>query len=470
MNILVLTALLLTAQEPAPESFVPRAVTLELRVDYAAPRLAGSILYELINWTPHPARQVSFLAHRLMEVTTVKDGAGHPLRFSHDVVRFRDNPMRQVTQVIVSLPRAVPAGARTTIRLDYGGYLTGYTEVGWLYVKDHIDTAFTIIRADALAFPIVGGITDAANRRQPFTDFTYDASVTVPARYIVATGGVGTRTPRPDGTVTWRYVSGAPSPFLNIAIAPFDTVSREGVRIFYFHDDSAGALHLLTSVQSGLRTLTQWFGERRGGTELTITEIPDGWGSQASAVGGIIQTASAFRDTTWVGELYHELSHLWNVTDRDSPSPRWNEGLATFLEHLMRERLDGWTGRSDYYRQRIANLRAAVARDSTLRRVPFIDFGKTGMTGASYRVGDLMFAILYELGGSERFNQLIGGYYRLFAAGGTTRDFVGYATRTNPELASVFDDWLFTTRWTERLSGDSVGAIAELYRLGHPSR
>jgi len=469
MNISLLAGLLIVAQQPVPESFVPAAVTLDLRVDYATPRLSGSIVYDLENWTTHPARTVSFLVHRLMDVAQVHNGAGRPLRFTQDVVRFRDDPMRQVTQVVVTLRRPVPPGAKTTIRLEYGGYLSGYTEVGWLYVKDHIDTAFTIIREDALAFPVIGGISDAANRKRPRPDFFYDASVTVPSRYVVAMGGVATRTSHPDGTVTWRYVSGAPSPFVNVAIAPFDTIASAGVRIYYFQDDSAGARRLMANAQLGLRTLEEWLGPRHGDLSLAITEIPDGWGSQASAVGGIIQTASAFRDSTHVGELYHELSHLWNTRDLDNPSPRWNEGLATFFETLMRERLNGWTGRPEYYHRRIANLRTAVAADSTLRRVPFIDYGTRGMTGASYRVGDLMFATLYDVVGSERFNEIIGGYFQRFRDGGTTRDFVGFATQQEPGLSRLFDDWLFSTRWTERLSADSVSGIAALYRAVPPS-
>ncbi|HXG98112.1 MAG TPA: hypothetical protein VNJ06_13500 [Gemmatimonadales bacterium] len=467
MTISLLAFVLIVAQGPVPESFVPGAVTLDVRIDYATPRLSGSIAYTLENWTTHPARTLSFLVHRLMDVARVQDGTGRPLQFAQDVVRFRDDPVRQVTQVVVTLRRPVPPGATTTVRLEYGGYLAGYTEVGWLYVKDHIDTAFTIIREDALAFPVIGGISDAANRKRPRPDFLYDASVTVPSRYVVAMGGAGTRTAHADGTVTWRYVSGAPSPFLNVAIAPFDTIASEGVRIYYFHEDSTGARRLMANAQLGLHTLGQWLGPRRG-LSLAITEIPDGWGSQASAVGGIIQTASAFRDSMQVGELYHELSHLWNTRDLDNPSPRWNEGLATFFETLMRERLNGWTGRPEYYHRRIANLRTAVAADSTLRRVPFIDYGAVGMTGASYRVGDLMFATLYELIGSDRFNQIIGGYFRRFGDGGTTHDFVGFATQQDPGLSRFFSDWLFSTRWTERLSDDSVAAIAARYRATPP--
>jgi hypothetical protein len=119
-------------------------------------------------------------------------------------------------------------------------------------------SSFTIIRSDALAFPIVGGLTRAANRKIPTMDFSYDAAVRVPSRLLVATGGAVTRTPHDDGTTTWRYVSTAPSPFLNISVAPFDTLAEGGVHLFYFPADSAGARRLMASAQNGLRTLTAW--------------------------------------------------------------------------------------------------------------------------------------------------------------------------------------------------------------------
>jgi hypothetical protein len=438
---------------PAPEALVGRHVTLELSVDYTVPQLAGAMTYELENWTDHPASQVSFILGRLMEVSRVQDATGRAASFTQDVVRFSDDPMRQVTQVLVKLAAPVPPGARTTVSIAYAGPLVGYTEVGWLYVKDHIDTAFTIIRSDALAFPIIGGTSSAANRSGPRVEFTYDAAVRVPSRYVVATGGAVTRTPHADGTTTWRYTSGAPSPFLNIAIAPFDTLVDGGVRVFYFPADSAGARRLMASTQAALRTLTEWFGPQRGAFNLAITEIPDGWGSQASLVGGIIQTASAFRDPTRLGELYHELSHLWNARDTESRPPRWNEGLAMFLEYLMRERLDGWTGRADFYTREISAMKADIAQDTSLRTVPFSDYGNRDMTGRSYDVGDLMFATLYDLLGAAQFNRVVGGYYRQFPNGATTRDFVAFARRTaSPDLSAFFEDWMFTPRWTKVLA------------------
>lgn len=461
----------LSSQEIAPQAFRARHITLDLGIDYADQGLSGSITYELENWTTRPASDVSFLLNRLMQASRALDAAGNPLKYAQDVVRFRDSPLFQVTQLQVHLPRPVPPGRRTTVRIDYAGNLVGYTEIGWLYVRDHIDTAFTIIRSDALAFPVVGGLSDAANRKVPSVDFSYDASIRVPSRYLVATGGALTRTPHADGTTTWRYTSGKPSPFLNVSIAPFDTLSEGGVHVFYFPADSAGARRLMTGAQSALRTLTQWFGPLHSELNLAITEIPDGWGSQASPVGGIIQTAAAFRDARRLGELYHELSHLWNAPDTESPSPRWNEGLASFLEDLLRERVDGWTGRAKSDSGLIARVKTRMATDTSLRTVPFSDYGKRGMTDHSYSVGDIMFATLYDLVGEADFNKIVGGYYQQFANGGSTRDFLAFARRNaSRDLTAFFDDWMLTPRWSEILmTATSVRGLADRYRTKSPA-
>lgn len=461
----MIAAVLLThslpGQQPKPEAFRARNVELDLAIDFRDQQLSGSVTYDLENWTKRPASEISFILNRLMEVSAVSDGARAPLRFKQDVVRFRDTPMRQVDQIQVQLARPVPAGARMTIRLDYAGNLAGYTEVGWLYVKDRIDSAFTILREDALAFPGIAGIVDSANRQRPTVDFTYRASIRVPSNLVVATAGRQSRVINADGTTTWTYISDGASPFVNIAIAPFDTVSQNGVRIFHFTGDSLGARRLMRNTQRALALLTDWFGPLHTAPSLSITEIPDGWGSQASLVGGIIQTAAAFRDSTRMGELYHELSHLWNAPDLENPSPRWNEGLAMFVEDLLRERVDSWQKRAESENNDIARVRRIIAGDSSLSRVPMIDYGRINNTGRSYSVGELMFATLFDLVGEAEFNKIIGGYYQRFGSGGRTRDFISFAKQTSSrDLNAFFDDWLLSTHWTDLVANSS--SISEL--------
>ena len=469
MLLAVALPLAVAAQPAAPEAFATRELGLDLTLDFPGKRLDGTATLTLENWTGKPASRVSLLLNRLMEATGVTDGAGRALRFSQDVIRLEDQSLRQVTRIQVELPAATPPGGRTVVRVAYGGHLVGYTEVGWLYVRDRIDTSFTILRADALAFPDVGGANNAANRTAPRDDFRYVAAIRVPATHVVATGGRASVTGHDDGTATWRYVSEGTSPFLNVAIARYDTLAREGLRVFHFPEDSAGARRLMANALAARALLAQWFGPQRGRATLTITEIPDGYGSQAHHVGGIIQTAAAFRDTTRMGELYHELTHLWNVEDSDVPSPRWNEGLASFLEGLLQERINGWQGRANYETRYLAWMKRRVVEDTILARIPFAEYGRRGMTDHSYSVGFLMFATLHELLGDTAFHRVLGGYYQR-APTGSTRELVDFARQTlGPDLGKFFDDWLFTTRWTEVVAGSAtVPAMAARYRPGSP--
>src|SRR5450759_2752365 len=103
----------LSSQEIAPQAFRARHITLDLGIDYADQGLSGSITYELENWTTRPASDVSFLLNRLMQASRALDAAGNPLKYAQDVVRFRDSPLFQVTQLQVHLPRPVPPGRRT---------------------------------------------------------------------------------------------------------------------------------------------------------------------------------------------------------------------------------------------------------------------------------------------------------------------------------------------------------------------
>ena len=43
-----------------------------------------------------------------------------------------------------------------------------------------------------------------------------------------------------------------PTPFLNIAIAPYRTIEHGGIRVFYFPEDSAGAARLLNAADRAL--------------------------------------------------------------------------------------------------------------------------------------------------------------------------------------------------------------------------
>jgi hypothetical protein len=430
---------------------VPTHYELDLRLDYAGERLDGTALITVSNVSEQPIGQVPFLLYRLMTITSAQDGKGRRLTFEQRVVAIEDFTKQQVNAITVHLAEPLLPGAETTIDLAYDGHLLGYAETGMLYVRDRIDPAFTILRDDAEAFPTVGYPNWGVNRSAGFPSYDYRARIDVPDSLVVANGGALVSREVGHGRAVYTYRSIAPSWRMDFAVGPYLELHEGPVRIFYLRPDTIGAAYMATAARRGLTLFEQWFGSLRGEPSLTLIEIEDGFGSQTDAV-TILQSAAAFRDSMRVGELYHELSHLWNPPDRDRPSPRWNEGLASFLEDLAVEALHD-REIVDAYMPRLMVWLKDVAPRNGWSDTPMIDYGRTGMTGASYSVGQLMFYLLYRTVGPEDFRRIVGGFYQTHAVdGGSTDDFVAYAQRVaGPDLAPLFQDWVYTTGWWNRV-------------------
>jgi len=454
------------AQEPTVP-FVLQRLDMALTVNFSEHTIDGSAVLQLRNYTSGPVARVPLQVGRLMEVTNARDAAGNSLKFTQDVVRFSDWPARQMDQVWIELPAALAAGQSTSVEVKWNGTLTPYTETGMLYVRERIDSAFTILREETGAFPVVGVPSRAAMRKAPREDFEYHVRVTVPAYEVAALGGRLVSRTTNGSSVTYEYQSRGSAPFVNIPVAPYGLLQRDGVRVYYLRADSVGAASTLLGATRGLSLLAEWFGPMGDTLDLAIMEIPSGYGSQSNLRSGIIQSAAAFQNKERLGELYHELSHLWNAPLQDRPSPRWEEGLASFLEELMAEKIDGAVNAQAAAQKYASTVVQRFGRDTANQRLAFADYGRAGKTDYSYSVGHLLFSVLYETLGQENFNRAVGGYYQQYRlTGATTRQFVDYVKQHSPyDLSELFNDWMYTTKWYDRLKqGETIQRMAATYR------
>jgi hypothetical protein len=454
---------------PAPDRipFVVSARELDIKVDYGRGDLAGTETLTLRNLSARPAVTVPLLLNRLMSIARATDGKGAALRVSQDVVLFEDDSVQQVNAAVVTLARPVAPGDSTRLTIHYRGHLVGYVETGSLYIRDKVDSAFTIIRQDAWAFPAVGVPSARANRARGYDHlFSFVARVTVPAGQVVAAGGEALEPVRHDSLVTWTYRSVLPSAVLNVTIAPYRTLTRAGLRIFYFPEDSTGARMVDSAVAGAMTHFAGWYGPLEHEGSLTVIEIPEGYGSQASLAGGIIETADAFRSRRQLYQLYHELSHLWNVDDRDHPSPRWNEGLAMFLQWRLAAALDGWSGWNGVLEWMDKRLRGDCRDSGKCGSVPFADYGRQELTDLSYSVGELMFQALFETLGAETFDRAYRSFFQQHrATGGTTAELIAAFHAESPASDRIFREWFSTTGWYTRLqAGESLKQIV----FGYP--
>ncbi len=385
----------------------PTRHELTLSVDFGERKLTAASRLTLVNETARPVSQASLILYRLLTVRGVRDD-GHPAGFAQRIVALEDEPRQQVNHVLVALPHPLAPGARTTLELAYDGYLAGKAET-MRYVQDRVDTAFTIVRMDADAYPIPGWPSDSLNRAAGLPTFDYVARVTVPATHVVANGGELVERSVADGKATFVYRDFKPSWRMDFAIARYGHAASGGLQVFYLPGDSAGGQRLLQTMQRTMALYASWFGPLPDAPAFAIIEVPDGYGSQAD-VSSILLAAPGFRDPRRAHELYHEIAHIWLPDMTEKPSPRWDEGFASFLEELATDSLEGRPAVDERAEVVAKWLRGQLGRDTLLARVAPVNYGRAGITDYSYSVGMLMFYALFRLAGPQAFNAALRDY------------------------------------------------------------
>ena len=427
-----------------PVPYTLERLELNLTVDYQQKRIDGGARLTVRNTSDQPVQMVPILLGRLMKVNNANG-----LAFEQTIATFEDEPMRQVNAVTLHLSKPLAPGKSTTVSLDYGGYIVGYTETGNLYVMDRVAEDFTIIREDAYSFPALGVLSRAVNRKISRSDFTYDAQITVPKGYIVGAGAL-VDTKDVDGKTTFHFASDVPVPFINFPIAKFKTLDEGGVRVYYLPEDEAGAKVVMQKTHASLDLLTKWFGPLHRTANLTIIEIPENWGSQAALIPGIILTADDFKDPRYETGLYHEIAHLWNGIENEKPLARLNEGQSMWLQWIMSEELDGL--KPDWIPK--AEKRAAdrAMREPRLATISLADYGAAGLTDYSYGVGELYFAALEKAIGRDALFGVLRDYYQSHPNGATVKDFTTLLEQRFPQTATIDADWIYSTRWRESVA------------------
>ena len=442
---------------------------LDLNIDYENEKIFSDCQLTVLNPSGQPINQIPLILYRLMKVKSVKDEKGANLSFTQQIVAYEDWEKLQVNHIEVFLKNPLQQREKKTIKIQYEGYLLGYSEVGMKYVKDRVDKKFTIIRPDCWAYPRVGYPSWKVNRAAGFQSFDYLLIVTVPDSLVVANGGKLVRKIYKNGLVTYSYQNIKPAWRIDIVISKYGILEDKSskLKIFYFQKDKEGAQMVLKAMQRTMELYSNWFGPLKDYQRFSVIEIPDGWGSQAD-VTCIIQTAAAFKDEKHLRQLYHEISHLWNAPDNDPFPCRWNEGLASFIEFLVQERFENKKGSLKKAVEWCSeNFRKTCEEHPEYKEVPLVNYGKERITGLSYSKGMVLFYILYTLVGEEQFNEIIGTYYQAYCkTGATVGNFVNHAKKVSQrDISKFLEEWFYGTQSSEYLMKKiSVQEIINKYK------
>jgi hypothetical protein len=399
------------------------------------------------NDTKNPCDSIPFLLYRLLSVRYITDSAGRPLDFRQEVIQLSDQPSFQARDVVIRLAAPLKPGDSNRIVIAYSGFVFGYPEV-MAYVNDRIDESYSLLRPDALSYPVIANATFEDLMAADENRFSYRLSATVPKGYTAACGGYAAGRRDSAGTITFEFASQMPTWRMDLAVAQFATLRNPEVKlvVYCLPDDSAGARHILDASLQVVNLYSRMFGKPDHYQGYTIIEIPEGWGSQAGDF-YFLQTAAAFRDSAKIGEVYHEIGHSWNAV----PSPDikrcryFDEAFASFFEPLAIRAFNGEQAFSSHMERLRQNFARRVNQDRQAFDTPIADYGKRELGRFSYTKGAWSLYVLYTMVGEKDFEAIIHSLVTEFHDRTVTfRDFQTLCEQvSHRNMAKFFSEWIY---------------------------
>ncbi len=370
------------------------------------------------------------------------------------------------------LTRFRVAGHDTPIRLDSTAAPAQWTDATRPLVFDcrpgAIELAYEGVMADTVGGinMIAPGLVELAMYTGWYpldpavSSFTYDLELTLPAGWVVASGGRLAATRVAGGRQTVRLVSATPGMDVAFVASPGLVVRRAqsgaaAVEVYAPPADSELALGAIRNLQQALDLYGGWFGSPGTGSLPTrfVYSPRGGWGYSRLPL--IVVSAQVARDwalrplgnASILQGTAHELGHFWwQIADTKTPNDWINEGGAEYSAFSAVGALFGGEIRDSLlarYRQHAARARtptpiAATTNDSPDRYVNH------------YEKPTLLFAAVERQVGQPTFRGFLRSFYAAHAGrrDATTEAFLADArTALGADVAALMERCL-TGAWT----------------------
>ncbi len=367
---------------------------------------------------------------------------------------FKDLPEFKVNMVKIEVDQHTPLKSPTILSLSYQGRLQSYQNV-FGYLKDRIWEKFTLIRLDSFAYPTIAPSPEFKTL-VPFIvsqRFHFNLHINVPSDFVAASFGDLYMKKKSGRRTTYSYKNRIPNWRIDIAIADYAGISddKAKIHIYAFKDDSKHADRIMDEIKRVRDFYTRWFGSPPAWAGYTVIEIPEGYGSQANPE-GILLTSDAFTKPERIDSLYHEIAHLWTVKSGEKYISRFfDEGLASYMQLLAIKHLIG-EGRFEAKLKEIGERFRQMAKNRPeLLEVPITDYGKHGLTDASYLIGAFTLYNLHLRIGDEKLREIVR---KLIEMGGKEGVTFNHLKKLLKEIGEeeFLDKWIYGTRPAQLLT------------------
>lgn len=422
---LVCTASLLAADDHMKASATRPArgdlVSLALHLDPAAGTLSGIFKAPVPKWAVDKQGKVSVLLNHGLVMDAISTESGAPCRFTSE--RTKIEGLMEVIHVEADCPDALQ---RMVFR--YSGRLKNYAKT-MKYVKDAVSPGKTIIRFDALAYPLLAEPTVSSfTHALTAQSFHYELHVISKERLPIVAPGRQVSLKLTEDGATARYESTVATNSIFVVQGDYGRIEN-GEHVWYAlgdHSDGENAT-IAASIEKVWRLYTELLGAPCHPMPTLIENFTGYGGSMAP--GFIIVEAKDLRAAS-LRYLYHEIGHCWQPLK----APDWvSEGLADFLSLVAVAKLESEAGASKRWK-------AAEAEYARFCKAHPDQKGVRGGRDTAYCGGSLFVRQLADEVGLKT----LGATMRAFESS-ESMDYAGFARTASrvsgKELSHVFKQW-----------------------------
>ena len=376
-----------------------------------------------------------------------------PLNFTQENSPFKDLPGFRVNMVKIRVDQHTAFKSPAILSLSYRGRLQSYQNV-FSYLKDRIWERFILIRLDSFAYPTIAPSPEF-KMLVPFIvsqKFHFNLHINVPSGLVAASFGDLYMKKKSGQWTTYFYRSRILNWRIDIAIADYVRVSNDRAKIYIyaFKDDLKHADRIMGEIGRVLDFYNRWFGSPPEWAGYTVIEIPEGYGSQANPE-GILLTSDVFTKPERIDSLYHEIGHLWTVKSGEKYISRFfDEGLASYMQLLAIKHLIGEERFEAKLKEIRERFRQMVKNRPELLEVPIADYGKYGLTDASYLVGAFVFYNLHLKIGDEKLRKIVRKLIEIGNREGVTFNHFKKLLKEIGE-EKFLDKWIYGTKQVKLL-------------------
>jgi aminopeptidase N len=467
-----LTAKSGVARAPEQEAVVFEHADLKFRIDPVQRRIDGDAALTFRALKPLSRLVVDLDRNYVVEAVEL-DGKALP-------VGGWSNPEGRMT---VALPQQLAAGARTTLRIRYGGKPHVADRAPW-------DGGFVWSKAPTgepwVASAIEG---EGCDLLWPCIDhpqgepLLVDEAITVPAPLVAAGNGVALGMDQHDGWRTYRWRAKSPDTYaIAINVGPYELLSADyqsrygntiPLRFWYLKGNEAKAKALFAQFPKMLEFFEGTIGPYPFGDEkMGVVETP--------YLGMEHQTVNAYGNDYKLTEygydwlLQHEFAHEWfgnQVTNADWDDMWLHEGFGSYMQPLYLQWLrgdreyDAWLLTQ---RKTLANKVPIVSGHSMVEDAVYND--RTGPGNDIYYKGSLLLHTLRNLIGDQAFfaatRELVygntdpkpGNFKPRYA---TTRDFIDAVDKaTGRDYGWFFDVYVYSAALPELVATRDASGLS----------